>query len=78
MNKVEKVVSSYSVKDDYVVEVIIQDDYAEFWLYKRGYGIKQYMFGIPKENIKNENVIIDLIKYNFNAYTNIYKKEVID
>lgn len=71
-----KTYEQYKVKDtDFIVEIceepIGEDNCVEIWLYKVGYGVKQFMFG----TIKGYDYI-EIIENNIDTYIKKYEEEV--
>lgn len=61
----------------YIVEVYEEEDYTEFWLYNKAYGIKSQMFGIQQINLTEEE-ILEYIDSSLIEYIQIYKEEYED
>ena len=49
MKKFQKTITAYEFPNGFIVEISKKEDYTEFWIYHKGYGIKDMMFGIPNE-----------------------------
>lgn len=66
----------YSVKysnEIYFVEVYYENDITEFYLTKKDYGVKNYMFGIL--HLLNEEEIFEYIDTNVEDYILTFKNE---
>lgn len=62
---------------DFVVEITEEafsnENYVECWLYRKGYGIKELMFGI-----KNNYEVHDIIQRNLEEYIELYEEKYCD
>ncbi len=73
-----------SIFDGFCVEVSetkdekIEEEMIEFHLYHKDYGIKNYMFGLLKKDIKDEWQIRDIIANNIEEYISAYVEEIIN
>lgn len=56
----------------------IEEEMIEFHLYHKDCGIKKYMFGLLKKDIKDEWQIRDIIANNIEVYINAYEEEIIN
>ena len=69
---------------DYRVDMEFKDDSYDAWLYREDYGVKDYMFGCPKEyyNTKQKRAITytpddfyEMIEANIDDYIRDYREE---
>ena len=74
--KLEKIIRLY-FENDYIIEIINEEQTIEFWLYKKGYGIKDFMFGIENEG-QDLFSLANLAETNIKEYIEIYKNEYED
>ena len=58
LKKTEKTIIVYTLVDGFTVEVETNDEVADFYMRKAGYGIKMYMFGIPNCPMAVEEALI--------------------
>ena len=71
----DKIYEQYKVENtDYIVEVCEEENnYIGVWLYKQGYGVKSYMFGIEKcEDY------IKIIQANVLEHISFYEEEYVN
>lgn len=54
--------------DDYIVDVNKNKDVFEYWISKKVYGVKKFMFGIPVEYIHNQKEMLEYIENNIDDY----------
>lgn len=53
--------------EDYLVDIVITPDEFEAWLYKKGYAIKDMMFGVCRQQVGYEETLenfIDMVESN--------------
>ena len=78
MEKTNKEIVVYKFNKNYFVEVIVEKNVVEFWLGNNEYGIKQFMFGLLKKDLKSEQDIIDIINAKIKDYIRSYKEAYED
>lgn len=62
---------------EFTIEVDESGECYEAYIYRNGYGIKELMFGLPKEQQTKEEAI-DIILANFEEYAADYDEEYKD
>ena len=60
--------------DEYNVEIGAADVCWDCWLYKNNYGVKSYMFGLPRTNTTLEQCV-EIVRANAPEYIETYRKE---
>ena len=78
MKKTKKEIAVYEFNKNYFVEVFVEENVVEFWLCRKEYGIKKYMFGLLKDDLKDEQDIIDIINANIKEHISYYKYDYED
>lgn len=63
-----------SIDSDYIVEITKENQMIEFWLYKKDYGIKEFMVGI-EDNGQMINDMFELIDANIEDWITLYQEE---
>ena len=87
----EKTIKCFEFDDvNYVVEVVetIENDFTDvdFWLQKKGYGVKSLMFGFTKkalfmmcdEHTTYEDMLLELIRANILNQIRLYENDYAD
>lgn len=65
------------LENNYIVEIIHEENYINFWLYKKEYCVKDYMFGIEDKNQKFSD-LLKIISNNIEIYIKLYKNRYED
>lgn len=74
--KIENVECKKVVYGNYIVTIEKCDKYFDFWLCSKNCGIKEFMFGIFIEDLKNDDDIIDFIERNIDSCIESYEKTI--
>ena len=73
----EKPIEKYQYNDDYFVDIaIVTNDLEvvfEAWLYKKGYGVKMLMYGMPARQI-NYEYYKECVEADVDDYIEMYKE----
>ena len=62
----------------FCIDIVEKPDEFEAFLYHKGYGIKDLMFGSPKQQHDGEQtfeMFLELVEANLTDYINIYREE---
>ena len=72
IKNLKKTITVYTLVDGFTVDVETNDEVADFYMRKAGYGIKMYMFGIPNCPTALE---AELIMANAEDYMRFYTEQ---
>lgn len=70
--------TTYNIESDiyngFILEVEEKDDIFDVWLYHGGHGVKDYMFGLPKDNPESADLdgCLEIVKSNLPSYVATY------
>lgn len=83
LKKTENITTAYEGGNGHIIEVIKTGNNIEFWIFKKDYGIKSFMFGInetdlAKERTTLEDFIATFFLYNVEEYINDYDEQYVD
>jgi hypothetical protein len=69
MKRIDKNITTYELNADFYIDVVRDKTGVESWIYKKGYGIKEFMFGFAYPFYDNDTPVyltdadmIDMIK----------------
>ena len=80
---IEKHIQLYDAGDGFMVEIHIDNDAADprkwiwnAWLYKDGYGVKSFMFGVSDKQLAHSlNSFVEMVESNLEQYKEAYNEE---
>lgn len=75
MLKTNVEIKRYDLENGFIVDVEKSDEWADFWLNHKDYGIKQFMFELYN---CDESEYESIIEFNVDEFINIYKKDYFD
>lgn len=77
MKRLENVksIECYAYDKEYYIDIIETSETYEAWLYKRNYGFKTLMFGVPITQ-QSKEVFIDIVTGNVFEYIPMYCDEL--
>ena len=68
---------TYSSDNKFLVDVVETENDYEAWIYRKGDGIKNLMFGCPKTQ-QSYSEFIELVMYNLDTYKHDYWLDAFD
>ncbi len=77
MKEIKQESKVYEHDDDWRIEIVIDDEDYEAWLWHKDYGIKSLMFGCPKEQ-QDYDYFLELVEFSIPDYIEGYLEEYGD
>lgn len=76
IREIKETVYKLEYDNGFVIEISYgENDYVDFYLFHKRYGIKMHMFGIKQENY---NRLKEIAENNIDDYIEIYKEEYME
>lgn len=80
MELVKMTTATFTYIDGFYVDVVINGNRVDYWLWHKDYGIKQFIFGIENNKNLSVNQLIELVNDNLECgdYIEAYEQEYMD
>lgn len=62
---------------EFLVDIVTTSDTYEAWIYREEYGVKNLMFGVPKEQ-QTLDVFLEIVAANVEEYGANYDEEYVE
>ncbi len=76
MKKLKNLKAKTLTFGNYIVTIEYQKDIYDIYLHNEDYGFKEYMFGLPTYEVKDEQELVEIIEANIVDYIQLYNKMI--
>lgn len=73
MIKTDITTATYS-DGDFMIDIVTGSDWYDAWLYRKNFGVKMLMFGIPKAD-STADELLEMVQLDIESYKQVYDQE---